>query len=156
MAALSDVFENKLIDWLFRGQALGITGATAAAGSGPTSLYIGLFTTSPSDVGGGVEASGNAYARVAVTSTLANWAGTQAPASTVASTGATGTTSNNGIITFPTPTPAGWGTVVAMGIFDASTGGSLLIWSALSASKVINSGDSVTFPAASLTFQIDN
>ena len=31
MAAMTDFLENKLIDFLFRGQALGITGATAAA-----------------------------------------------------------------------------------------------------------------------------
>ena len=40
MAAFTDFAENKLIDWLFRGQALGIGDASAAAGSGPTKLYI--------------------------------------------------------------------------------------------------------------------
>lgn len=156
MAAMSDFLENKLIDFLFRGQALGITGASAAAGTGPTSLYVGLYTANPTDVAGGTEVTGNAYARVTVASAMANWAGTQAAASTTASSGNTGTTSNNGVITFPTPTPAGWGTVTGMGIFDAASGGNLLIWSALTSSKVINAGDAVTFPAASLSFQVDN
>lgn len=156
MAAMSDFLENKLIDFLFRGQALGITGASAAAGTGPTSLYVGLYTANPTDVAGGTEVTGNAYARVTVASAIANWAGTQAAASTTASSGNTGTTSNNGVITFPTPTPAGWGTVTGMGIFDAASGGNLLIWSALTSSKVINAGDAVTFPAASLSFQVDN
>lgn len=156
MAAMSDFMENKLIDWFFRAQAIGITGASAAAGTGPTSLYVGLFTANPTDTGGGTEVTGNAYARVTVTSSLANWAGTQAAASTVASSGSSGTTSNNGVITFPTPTPSGWGTVTGVGIFDATSGGNLLIWAALTTSKTINAGDSVTFPAASLTFQIDN
>jgi hypothetical protein len=156
MAALSDFMENKLIDWLLRGQAIGITGASAAAGTGPTTVWVGLFTAAPSDTGGGTEVTGNAYARVSVTSSLANWAGTQADASTTASTGTGGTTSNNATLTFPTPTPAGWGTVVAQGIFDAVTGGNLLIWGALTTSKVINVGDTVAISPATLRIQIDN
>lgn len=156
MAAFTDTAENKLIDWLFRGQAIGLAGASAAAGTGPTSLYIGLLTANPTDATAGTEVSGNAYARVAVTSSLANWAGTQAAASTTASTGTSGTTSNNAVITFPTPTPSGWGVVTGVGIYDSASAGSLLIYSALTVSKTINAGDSVTFPAGSLTFQIDN
>ena len=155
MAALTDFFENKMIDFLFRGQALGVTGASAAAGTGPTNLYVGLFTASPSDTGGGTEVSGGSYARVTVASSLANWAGTQAAASTAVSSGTGGTTSNNNAITFPAPT-ANWGTVVAAGIFDASTGGNLLTFSALTTSKTVNNGDAApSFAAAALTFQID-
>jgi len=156
MSAWSDFAENKLIDWFFRAQALGITGASAGAGSGPTALYIGLFTTNPSDTGGGTEVTGNAYARVSVTSGLAAWDNTQQASSSAVSSGTTGTTRNQAVITFPTPTPAGWGTVTGVGIFDAASGGNLLMWSALTASKVINALDAVTFPANSLTFQIDN
>lgn len=156
MSAMSDFLENKLIDWFFRAQAIGITGATAAAATGPANLYIGLFTANPTDAAGGTEVTGNAYARVAVASSLANWAGTQAAASTVASSGATGTTSNNAAVTYPTPTPAGWGTVTGVGIFDAAAAGNLLIWAPLTVSKTINVGDSVSFPAAALSFQIDN
>lgn len=156
MPAFTDTAENKIIDWLFRGQAIGITGASAAAGTGPTNLYIGLLTVNPTDNTPGTEVTGNGYARVAVASTMANWAGTQAAASTVASTGSSGTTSNNTVISFATPTPAGWATVTGVGVYDAATAGNLLIYSALIASKVINAGDSVTFPAASLTFQLDN
>jgi len=155
MAALSDFMENKLIDWLLRAQAIGITGATAAAGTGPANVYVGLLTAAPTDGAAGTEVSGNAYARVAVTSSLTAWAGTQGAASTTASSGATGTTSNNAVVTFPTPS-AGWGVVVAMGLYDAATAGNLLIYSALTLNKTINQGDAVTFPAASLTFQIDN
>lgn len=155
MAALSDFMENKLIDWLLRGQAIGITGASAAAGTGPTTVYVGLYTTTPADAAGGVEVSGGSYARVAVTSSLANWAGTQSAGSTVASSGTGGTTSNNAILTFPTPS-AGWGTVVAQGIFDAATGGNLLIWGAVTTPKTINTGDTVQIVAGALSIQIDN
>lgn len=156
MAAMSDFLENKLIDFLFRGQALGITGATAAAGTGPTSLYLGLYTANPTDTGGGTEVTGGSYTRVAVSSSLANWAGTQAAASTVASSGTSGTTSNNAAITFPAPTAA-WGIVTGFGIFDAASAGNLLIWGALTTNKTINNGDAAPlFAAASLSIQIDN
>lgn len=156
MAALSDFMENKIIDWLFRAQAIGITGASAGAGSGPTSLYVGLLTANPTDSTAGTEVTGGSYARVAVTSALANWAGTQSAGSTIASSGSSGTTSNNGAITFPAPT-ANWGTVTGFGVYDASSGGNLLIYAALSTSKTVNSGDAApSFAAAALTFQIDN
>jgi hypothetical protein len=137
---MSDFLENKLVDQLFRGQAAPTT----------STLYVGLLTAAPSDTGGGTEVSGGSYARVAVTSSLANWAGTQSAASTVASSGTGGQTSNNAAITFPTP-GATWGTVTHFGIYDASSGGNLLFWGALTISKTINQSDTVTFPAASLS-----
>ncbi len=146
MAALTDYLENRLIDWLLRGQSF----------TAPTTVWVGLFTANPSDSGGGTEVSGGSYARVSVTSSLANWAGTQSAGSTTASSGTSGTTSNNGTITFPAPT-ANWGTITGVGIFDASSGGNLLLFGALSANKTVNNGDaSPTFPAAALSFQIDN
>ena len=156
MAALTDYAENKIIDFLFRGQALGITGASAAAGTGPTSLFLALFTAASTEAGGGTEVTGGSYARVAVTSSLANWAGTQAAASSVASTGTGGTTSNNAAITFPAPTAA-WGVINSYAIFDAVTAGNMLIYGTLTANKTVNSGDAApSFVAAALTFQMDN
>jgi hypothetical protein len=156
MAAFSDVLENKFIDWFFRAQAIGITGASAAAGTGPSTLYVALLTAAPSDTGGGTEVTGGSYARVAVTSSLANWAGTQSAGSTTASSGTSGTTSNNNAITFPAPT-ANWGVITHFGIYDASTSGNLLIWGALTTSKTVNNGDAApSFAAAALSIQVDN
>lgn len=156
MAAMSDFLENKLIDWLLRAQAIGITGASAAAGTGPTSVYVALLTAAPSDTGGGTEVTGGSYARVAVVSSLANWAGTQSAGSTSASSGTTGTTSNNGAITFPAPT-ANWGVVTHIAIYDASSSGNLLFWGALSVAKTVNNGDAApSFAAAALSIQLDN
>lgn len=156
MAALTDTMENKLIDFLFRAQALGITGATAAAGTGPATLYISLFTANPTDSTAGTEVTGGSYARVAVTSSLANWAGTQSAGSTTASSGTGGTTSNNGAITFPVPS-ANWGTITGVGVHDAATVGNLLAFSALTVNKTVNNGDAApSFAAGALTFQIDN
>jgi hypothetical protein len=156
MTAFSDFAENKLIDWFFRAQAIGITGASAAAGTGPSTLYVGLLTAAPSDSAAGTEVSGGSYARVAVTSSLANWAGTQSAGSTTASSGTGGTTSNNNAITFPAPT-ANWGVVTHFAVYDAASAGNLLFYAALTVSKTINNGDAApSFAAAALTFQIDN
>jgi hypothetical protein len=117
---------------------------------------MALLTAAPSDTGGGTEVTGGSYARVAVASSLANWAGTQAAASTVASTGTSGTTSNNAVITFPAPTAA-WGSVTHMAVYDATTAGNLLFWAPLTVAKTVNNGDAApSFAAAALTFQIDN
>jgi predicted 2-oxoglutarate/Fe(II)-dependent dioxygenase YbiX len=145
MSAMSNFLENKLIDRIFRGQEYTF----------PTTLYVGLFNASPADVGGGVEVVGNDYARSAVDTTLANWAGTQSAGSAAASNGTSATTSNNNAITFPTPTGS-WDVVTAFGIFDAASGGNLLFYGNLTISKTINPGDLVTFPAASLSLQLDN
>lgn len=140
MAALSNYLENKLIDWLLRGQAF----------TPPATVYVALFTAAPSDAGGGTEVSGGSYARVAVASSLVNWAGTQAPGSTTASSGTGGVTSNNGTVTFPAPTAA-WGSVTHAGIFDALSGGNLLMHGALSAAKTVNNGDAApSFAAGAL------
>lgn len=142
MSALSDYLENKLVDHVLRGQSF----------TPPATVYVALFTAPPSDAGGGTEVSGGAYARVAVTSSLANWAGTQSVGSTAASSGTGGQTSNNATITFPAPSGANWGTITHFGIFDASTGGNLLFHAALTASKSVNDGDSApSFAAGALT-----
>lgn len=146
MGAKTDYLENKLIDHLFRGQAY----------TPPATLYVGLFTAAPTDTGGGTEVAGGSYARVGVAASLADFAGTQSAGSTAASSGTGGTTSNNAAIAFPAPTAA-WGTVVAFGLFDAASGGNLLVYSALAVNKTINSGDAApSFAAGALTFQEDN
>lgn len=117
--------------------------------------YVGLLTAAPSDSGGGTEVSGGSYARVAVGATLANWAGTQSAASTTASTGTGGQTSNNNAITFPAPS-ANWGVASHMGIYDAPTSGNLLYWVALTTPKTINNLDPApSFVAAALTITED-
>lgn len=151
MSAMSDVLENKLVDWLLRGQAIGLNGASAAAGTGPTTLYVGLLTAAPSDAGGGTEVSGGSYARASIASSLANWAGTQGAGTTTASSGTGGQTSNNGAVAFPAPT-ANWGSIGHFGIYDASSGGNLLVWGALAVAKTVNNGDAAPqFNAGALT-----
>ena len=97
---------------------------------------------------------------MSVASSLANWAGTQAAASTTASTGTSGTTSNNNPVTFPAPT-ANWATgaaqVAAIAIYDQLTTGNLWFWGVLTVPKTINNGDAApSFAISALTLQIDN
>jgi hypothetical protein len=156
MSANTDAFENKLIDFLFRAQSLGLANTTAAAGTGPSTHYVGLIGVAGSDGSVGTELSGGGYARVAVAASLANWAGTQGAGTMTVSTGSSGTTSNNIAITFPTPTGA-WGQAVEWGIFDSQTGGTEIIRAPLAAPKTINNGDPApSFAAGALTYQIDN
>lgn len=156
MAAMSDFLENKLIDWFFRGQAIGVTGASAAAGTGPTSLYFALLTAAPSDTGGGTEVTGGSYARVTVAANTTNFDNTQQANTTAVSSGNTGTTRNSIAVTFPAPT-ANWGVVTHFGIYDASSAGNLLFWGALTASKTINNGDAApSFAINAFSLQIDN
>lgn len=141
MSAMSDYLENKLVDHIFRAQSF----------SAPATLYVALFAAAPSDSGGGAEVSGGSYARVSVTSSRANWAGTQSAGSTVASSGTGGQTSNNATITFPAPT-ANWGTVTGFGLWDASSGGNQWFCFTLTTSKTVNNGDAApSFAAGALT-----
>lgn len=141
MSDLSDYLENKLVDHIFRGQDY----------ANPV-LYIGLLTAAPSDSGGGTEVSGNNYARVKAASgasqALTDWKSTQND--NLASTGTGGNTTNTNAVNFPTPS-AGWGTVTHFGIYDAASGGNLLIHGDLSVAKTINQDDVVSFPAGSLS-----
>lgn len=129
MSQASNYLENQIIDHIFR----------TASFTKPTALYVALFTAAPSDAGGGTEVAGGSYARVNLAPLNANWQGTHGN-TTGASSGTGGATSNASAITYPAPT-ADWGTVTHIGIFDALTGGNLLLWQALTASRTILNGD---------------
>lgn len=215
MGMLTDFAQNKIVDALFRAQALGApstmhftlltcthgaransnayalndtiavlandskyhlykcttAGTTAASQS---TLYPGVaneaitdgtavFTEQNAALDAGsamVEPSGGSFARVAVTPSLANWSGTQSAGSTVASSGTSGASSNNGAITFPVPT-ADWtaGTVKAWGwaMFDASSSGNPWTWGPLSTLQSILNGQAApSFAAGALVKTIGN
>ena len=143
--AFTDYAENKLVDYIFRGQASGI----------PATWYVALYTTCPTDSTAGTEATGGSYARVSVAASLANFAGTQSAGSTAASSGTGATTSNNGAITFPTATGT-WGTINCWGLTDASTAGNIWVYAAVTTPPTITSGMTASFAAGALTVQIDN
>jgi hypothetical protein len=105
-----------------------------------------------------VEASYTGYARSNTAASLANWAGTQAAASTVASSG-TGVpaTSNNVTLTFGTTNTGTTAFVWATATFDATTAGNMLEVEPLTTVKTINNGDPApTFAAAALVTSYDS
>lgn len=143
---------------------LGVPGEVITDGSAVFTELSPVIDTNTGFPAGLTEVSGGSYARVKINAgiypALADWAGTQSPGSTTASTGTGGTTSNNSAITFPAPT-ANWATgnaqVAAVFLYDALTAGNLLGWGALSTPKTINNGDSApSFSAAALSIQMDN
>lgn len=133
MGSFSNFLELELLDHVFG----------AATYTPPATLYVGLFTATPSDTGGGTEVSGGGYARKAVTNNSTNF-----PAAS------SGSQSNGTAIAFAAAT-ASWGVVTSFGIFDAATGGNLLVWGALTANKTIDTGDTVTFAVGALTITLD-
>ena len=114
MAEFSNYLENALINAVLRNTSY----------TSPTTVYVGLYTTDPTDADTGTEVSGGSYARTAVTF--------GAPSN--------GVSTNSADVTFPTST-ASWGTVTHIGIHDASTAGNLLFHTPLDTSKTIDSGD---------------
>lgn len=114
MSAMSDYLENEILDHI-----LGTGSYTM-----PTTVYVGLSTGSFNDDNSGTELSGNGYARQSIAFSAAS----------------SGTASNSGAVDFPAATGS-WGTVSHFGLFDASTGGNLLIHGALTASKAVDTGD---------------
>lgn len=146
MAGLTTQAQNNILGWM-----KGVTWpATAAWGAAPATTYVGLFTTAPTTDASasytGTEVSGSNYSRVAVTSS-SGWSaitgGSTAPSQI----------SNAGIITFPTPSGS-WGTITAIGLFDAATTGNLLWWSTIT-SQSIASGVIASFAIGALVLSMD-
>jgi hypothetical protein len=133
MSALSSYLENKINDHVLGGSDY----------TRPGTVYFALYTAAPTEAGGGTECSGGSYARVSVTNNSTNF-----PSSV------SGVKANGTAITFPTAS-ANWGTVTAFGVFDASTGGNLLYFGTLSASRTVTSGDTARFAAGDFTITFE-
>jgi len=125
--SFSNYLETELLDHVFAGNAY----------TSPSNVYVGLFTSSPTDADSGTEVSGGSYVRRAGTFTVS---------------GNTATTT--GALEWPTAT-ASWGTITHIGIYDASSAGNLLAWAALTASKTIASGDVFRIPAGDIDITLD-
>jgi hypothetical protein len=123
MSALSSYLENKLAD-----HVLGDISYNS-----PSSVYLALFTTNPTENGTGNECVGTAYARVEVTNNSEKWPNAIA-----------GLKTNGTLIVFPVVGTSGWGTVSHWGLYDAATGGNLLIFGAFTASQSTAHNDTIT------------
>ena len=125
--SFTNFLETEILDHVFAGNAY----------SAPSNVYLGLYTATPNDSGGGTELSGSGYAR-----------------QTMAMSVSGNTATNSAAEEFATATGS-WGTVTHVGVFDAATSGNLLAYGALSASKAIATGDVFRIPAGDLDITLD-
>ena len=136
MSAASNYLENALLN-----HTLTATGFTA-----PATRYLALFTNTSGSAATNLEAgtltdevstSGSAYARKAVTFAAAS----------------SGTSATNATVTFDAAT-ANWGTITHIALMDASTGGQVLFWGAVTTSKTIETGDTFQVSSGNLTVSL--
>jgi hypothetical protein len=125
--SLTNTFETRVLEWLL----------TAGSPTRPTAWHVGLFTAAPGEAGGGTEVSGGSYARQAISFTV---------------TGNLAT--NSATIEWPAAT-ASWGTITHAAVFDASTGGNMILYAALTTSRAVGSGDVFRFPAGDFDVTLD-
>jgi hypothetical protein len=124
MAEMSNYLENALINGTLR----------ATTYTAPTTVYVALYTSDPTDADTGTEVSGTNYARQSVTF----------------GSPSNGASTNSAAVEFP-QAGSSWGTVAYIGIRDASTAGNLLFHTALDASKTIATGDVFRIATGSLS-----
>lgn len=125
--SLSNTFETRTLQWLF----------TADSVTRPTGWFLALYTVAPTDTGGGTECSGTGYARQSFTLTVSG-----------------DTASNVAAIEYATA-GSSWGTIVAVGVFDALTSGNLIAYGNLTDAKAISTGDVLRVPAGDLDITLD-
>jgi hypothetical protein len=124
MAEMSNYLENALINGTLR----------ATSYTAPTTVYVALYTSDPTDADTGTEVSGTNYARQSVTF----------------GSPSNGASTNSAAVEFP-QAGSSWGTVAYIGIRDASTAGNLLFHTPLDASKTIATGDVFRIATGSLS-----
>ena len=125
--SFSNTFENRVLTWVF----------TTGSATRPTSWHVALFTSNPAEDGSGTEVSGGGYARQSATFTVTGNAAT-----------------NSAALEYPVAT-APYGTVTHVGVYDASTGGNLIAYAALTSSKSIDTDDVLRIPAGDLDITLD-
>ena len=125
MAGITNYLENKLLDHVLRG--------SSGAYTGPTTVYLALYSAAPNDAGGGTEIG---VTRQSVTFSAASG----------------GTIANSGSISFSSMPAV---TVSHVGVFDASTSGNLLFHGALTSSAAVADGDTFTIQANDLQISLD-
>lgn len=119
----SNYLVDKINDLIYKGTA-------PSLGS---SRYLALYTTNPTAANTGIEASGGSYARQLLSF-----------ASSVSGSSAT-----NASVTF---TNMAEGTYTHYGVFDAVTGGNLIVYGLLTEPVDANAGDQVVIPSGNGTF----
>ena len=124
MSELSNHLENKFLE-------ITLKGGTAY---NVTTPYLALFSTDPTDAGSGTECSWTNYVRQALTfGTVSN-----------------GSVSSSGTMVFPALVGSDV-TITHIGIYDASSAGSLLYHTVLDASKTLAADDVMSVADAGIS-----
>ena len=131
MSAFSAYLENTILDLVLRGTPY----------TPPSAVYLALFTNNPTDANTGSEVNsvGTGYSRKQMV---------------FSSPSSNGAISNSNEILFD-PATASFGKVTHLGVFDAETGGNLLIYGPVAESLTIQIGESANFPSGSVRFSIE-
>ena len=128
--SLSNSFETHTLKYLL----------TSDSVTRPTAWYVALAKTDPTDTALGTEVSGGGYARQSVAFTVSG-----------------NNASNTSAIEFPEAT-ADYGTVIAVMIMPAATGGTasdMIVHAQLTSDKAISTGDIFRIPVGDLDINID-
>lgn len=108
----------------------------------PSTYYIGLSSTTPTVSGTNVtEPSGGGYARVAISSALGQ------PSN--------GVITNSTAVTFAKST-ADWGVMTHFVVYDAATGGNLLLYNAMSRARTVEADNIMVAEAGAITLSVVN
>lgn len=132
MSKATDFLEVELLDHVLNGLAY----------ASPASLWLALSTSTITDAGAITEPSGGSYARAPIVGS---------PRFTVTSGPGTAVLAQDA--EFPEAT-AGWGTIVDAAVFDASSGGNMLLYGTLTTPRVVVAGEIPRFAASSVTFTL--
>ena len=126
----------------FMNQIMGNVFGTQTTPALPSGFYLGLSTTQPVIGGTGYTepATASGYARVRISSL---------------STPSAGAVNNTASISFNAAS-ASWGTIPYYCIFDAETGGHLLMWGTLATPKTVSAGDVLLFANGDLVITLEN
>jgi len=129
MSAMSDYLENEILDLILGTGDFSLPSARQTGG-----VYLGLSLASMGDNKSGTELSGNGYTRVVVAFDAASG----------------GTTDNTAVVDFPACTGSNWGAVAYWSLWDAATGGNMLLHGAFTSAKTIEVNDVLRVAAGDL------
>jgi hypothetical protein len=127
MAEMSDYLEKKVLDYVLRD----------TADWAPSAVYLSLHTADPVDAGSGAECSGGSYARQACAFDAAHATG--------------GNTANTDAETFSNMPAC---TVTHIGVWDHASSGNLLFHTAVTTSKAVLAGDTISVAIGAVTITL--
>lgn len=126
--AMTDYLENKVLDHIFNNTAY----------TSPTTVYIGLLSAVPTDSTAGTELTNTGYSRKSIS----------------VGTASAGTVTSDAAISWTNSDGSDWSPALALGIYDASTGGNLLFYKTISG-RTVKDGETLTIASGDLSVTLD-